>query len=338
MPRTTYRLVTTTPELLSQINPENLKLKLQFLKEKNMRSSDGTIKNYDSDLNIFFVYNLQYNNNKFFIDIKKLEFSEFFAFCTTELKWGSARFGRMKACLSSFSNFIEKFFDSEYKDFRNVILRAVESMPKSERREKTIMSEKQVNDLLSYLSETIKDDQGACWFALSIASGARFAEILRFTTDIIDENNTVFDGLFLETTKQIKTKGRTKEGKMQKKYIIKDLFLPYYKKWLVEREKIMVANNKNHNFIFIKPNGDPAEEGTIRSWLPKLEKFLNVPFYSHCARHFFVTYLSKAGLSAELIVELTGWTSSDMYKIYNDLGVKDREWKELVNLKEYLNK
>lgn len=31
-----------------------------------------------------------------------------------------------------------------------------------------------------------------------------------------------------------------------------------------------------------------------------------------------------------------GWKSGEMYKIYNDLSSKDREWKELEKLKDYL--
>ena len=49
--------------------------------------------------------------------------------------------------------------------------------------------------------------------------------------------------IFLETTKQIKTKGRTKQGKLLTKYLIKDIFLPYYHEWLPIREKIMKENN-----------------------------------------------------------------------------------------------
>ena len=60
MSRKTFKMQTTTPELLEQINSENKKLAEQFLKEKNSRSSSLTIKNYESDLNIFFVWNLYF--------------------------------------------------------------------------------------------------------------------------------------------------------------------------------------------------------------------------------------------------------------------------------------
>ena len=80
MPRKTYRNIITSNELISQINPKNISIINKFLKDKAIRTSGKTITVYESNLNIFFVWNLQYNNNKFFIDIKKLEFSEFFSF------------------------------------------------------------------------------------------------------------------------------------------------------------------------------------------------------------------------------------------------------------------
>lgn len=338
MGRKTFRKIITSPELIAQINPKNLRLMERFLKEKNTRSSDTTVEGYKSDMLIFLCWNVQYNENLFFPDIKKIQFSDFFSFAVEELQWGSARFGRVRSCLSSFSDFIIKYYDSDYPNFKNVILKAIEGMPKVERRTKTILSEEQVNGVLNYLANEIHKPQEAAWLALAVSSGARFSELLRFTTDIIDPESTAFDGIFLITTKQIKTKGRTRQGKMLNKYIIKDIFLPYYNAWLPEREKIMKENNQDHTSIFIKSDGTPAEEGTVRSWLNKIEKFLGVPFYPHCARHHIVTNLSRIGLTAELIVHLMGWTSESMYKIYNDLSIDEKEFKELSKLKESLAK
>jgi integrase len=336
MSRKTFRLVIVTPELLEKVNPKNLELGKKFLKEKNTRSSDGTIKGYESDLNIFWCYNLENNDNKFFVDIRKIEFADFFSYCMSELKWSSARFGRMRSCLSSFSQFIEKFYDDSFPMFKNVILKSIESIPKNPVREKTILSEEQVDGLMKYLSVELNEPQEACLLALAIGSGARISELLRFTTDIIDENNTAFEGLFIETLKPVKTKGRSKMGKMLYKYIIKDAFLPYYKTWLAEREKILNKNNKQHNYLFIKKDGSPAELGTIRSWQEKWETFLGVPFYAHCLRHYLVTRLARLGMNQDLIVELMGWSSSEMFKVYSDLTAKDREWKELEKLKGIL--
>lgn len=130
MPRETFRDKITSPELTKQINPENIKLMEKFLKDKAIRTSQKTIVVYESNLTMFLTWNLLYNENKFFIDIKKLEFSDFFSFASTELKLGSARLNNLRSTLSSLSSFIEKFFDEDYPDFRNVILRIVESSPK----------------------------------------------------------------------------------------------------------------------------------------------------------------------------------------------------------------
>lgn len=331
MSRKTFRDKITSPELTKQINPENIKLMQKFLKDKSIRTSNKTIVVYESNITMFLTWNLLYNENKFFIDIKKLEFSDFFSFASTELKLGSARLNNLRSTLSSLSNFIERMMDEDYPNFRNVILRIVESSPKEMRREKTILTDEQIEDLLNHLEE--KDKQQACWVALAITSGARFTELLCFETNLIDENRTAFGDLFLETTKQIKTKGRGKSGKLLYKYILKEKFLPYYKEWLEERAKILKQKKLNHTFLFIKQDGQPATGATVRGWIDGFEKYLGVPMYAHALRHYLVTLFSKKNIPQPLIKELMGWSSAEMVSVYDDSSMKDRDYEELKNLK-----
>jgi len=334
MGRATFRKIITTPEKLDEVNPKNKTLQKQFLKNKSITCSETTITGYESDLNIFFVYCLDYLDNKFFVDIKKLEMSEFFSYCTEELQWGSSRLNRMRSALSSLSQFIERFMDDDYPDFRNIVLKVIDSAPKSEKREKTVLSDDKVDWLLQYLSET--DKQKACWLALAVASGARFSELLRFEVSLIDENNRAFDDIFLETTRQIRTKGRGKTGKLLHKFIIAEIFLPHFKEWLPERKKIMEENNEDHDYLFIKRNGKPAVDGTIRSWVNSIDKLIEEDFYAHALRHYLTTYLSKKGLPARLIRDLFGWSSIDLVEIYDDSTSKDKNWEELKALKKDL--
>lgn len=335
MSRKTYKKIIVTPELLSQVNPKNIALRDMFLKEKNARTSDKTTVAYLSDLNIFFVHNLLYNENKFFVDVKKLELSQFFSYGLEELKWGSARYSRMKACLSSLSNFIERMLDDEYPNFHNIILKSVEPVPKEFVREKTVFSDEEINNLIENL-EKDGETQIVCWLSLAIASGCRFSELLRFTLNIIDENNTAYEGIFLETTKAIKTKGRGKTGKLLKKYIIKDIFWDKYMKWLPLREKIMKENGKEHNSIFIKSNGNPASESTARGWISKVQSYLNKPFYCHSLRHYSVSFLGRKKIQPELIRSLFGWNDINLVFLYDDVEAKDKSWPELENLKQHL--
>ncbi len=331
MPRKTFRKVITTDENIKSINPENIGLVEMFLKEKSQRTSPKTINNYRSDANIFFVWNYLYNGNKLFVDIKKLELSNFFTFTVEELKWGSERFKRMRSFLSSLSIFIEKFLDDKYPNFRNIVLKTIDSVPKEARREKTILSSEQVESLLKHLSET--NSQMACWLALSVYSGSRFSEILRFTTDIIDINHTAFGDLFIETLKPIQTKGRGRTGKLLYKYILREKFIPYYTQWIQKREEIMTKTGKSHNYIFIKDDGSPAKDGFVRGWISYMEKWLGINIYAHAFRHFLVTEFSRKNIPPMLIKDLVGWTSIQMVEVYDDLTAKDKEWKELDNLK-----
>jgi integrase len=331
MSRKTFRDIITSPELTKQINPENIKLMEKFLKDKSIRTSPKTIVVYESNMTMFLTWNLLYNENKFFVDIKKLEFSDFFSFASTELKLGSARLNNLRSTLSSLSNFIERFFDEEYPNFRNVILKVIDSSPKEMRREKTILTDKQIENLLEYLSKN--DKQQACWLALAVTSGARFTELLCFETDLIDENRTAFGDLFLETTRQIKTKGRGKSGKLLYKYILKEKFLPYYKEWFIQRERILKEKKLKHNYLFIKQDGNPATGATVRGWIEGFEKHLEVPIYAHALRHYLVTLLSKKNIPQPLIKELMGWSSSEMVQIYDDTSARDRVYEGLENLK-----
>lgn len=340
MPRPTFRKVITSEEYLEEIHRENKQLINRYLKEKNRICSDATIVGYQSDLNIFFVWNLLYNNNKFFCDIKKREFADFFSYGVDELHWSGNRFSRIRAVLSGLSDMIEKFYDEEYPLFRNVILKVIETMPKNPVREKTVLREDQVNDLFDFILNVRKKPQEACLLALAVASGARASELLRFSITNIDKRNTAFDGLFLETLRPIKTKGRTKTGKPLIKYIIKDIFLPYYEMWLPERNRIMELHGQNHDALFIRQqDGRPIGIDGIRLWVEHWENHLEIPLYPHCFRHYMITYLSKLGLPSDFIIDITGWGNGGegMYRIYNDLGAKDRKW-NLESLKQAVNK
>jgi len=329
--RETFRKVITSPELIEQINPKNKQLADRFLKNLSTKRSPKTIEVYRSNLNIFFCWNLENNDNEFYIDIKKYILMDFFDFCATELKWSSNRYAQMHSCLSSFSTWIENIYDEKYPTFRN-LLPKIEKLPKETVRKKSVFTKDELDVLMEWLGENGYIDE-QCLLALIMASGARVSELLRFTTDLIDENHTAFEGLFLETTDEMQVKGRGVNGKHIERYIIKDLFLPYYKKWMPIREQIMKENGENHNSIFIKQDGSPATLSSIRARMEKWDKVLSKHWYPHAGRHFWTTYLSSIGLEKELIQELQKWSSDSLVDLYNDATAKDRKWKNLDKLK-----
>lgn len=332
--RETYRKIITSPELTAQINSKNIKLMERFLKNFATKRSPNSVVSYRSNLTMFFTWNLLENNNIFFVDIKKIHLMDFFDYCVTELKHSPNRYAQMHSCLSSFSAWIENYLDDDYENFRN-LLPKIEKPVKEAVREKTVLKKEDIDKLMKYLEDNNKI-QDQCLLALAIACGARVSELARFTTDLIDENNVVFDGLFLETTKKITTKGRGITGKMLIKYILKDMFIPYYKMWLPVREKIMKETGQTHNSIFITKDGLPASADRLRDWMSDWSDVVNQPCYPHNFRHYHISFLKSLDLEDDFIVYLTGWSESTghgMISIYNDATAKDRQWKNLDRLK-----
>ena len=338
--RETFRKIITSEELINAINPENKKLMNRFLKNFATKSSPKSVTVYKSNLNMFFCYCVENLDNKAFKDIRKLDFLDFSDYALTELKWSPARFANMVSCLSSFSDWIETYMDDVkgYENFRNIV-KKIEKPVKEAVREKTILKEEDMDKLFSVLEEQGKV-QEQCLLALAISCGARVSELARFTVDLIDENNTVFDGLFLKTTEKIVTKGRGTGGKKLDKYILKEMFLPYYQKWLPIREQIMKETGKEHNYIFVTKDGNPANADRLRDWIGTWSNIVNQPMFPHCLRHYNVSLYKRLNLDDNLIVYLTGWAEGsghNMIAIYNDNDIADEKFECLSNLKDFLN-
>ena len=335
--RETYRKVITSEELIAQINPENIKLMERFLKNFATKRSPKSVIVYRSNLTMFFCWCVENVDNKAFTELRKIEILDFFDYALSELRWSPNRFANMHATLSSFSAWIENYYDEDYPEFRN-LLPKIEKPVKENVREKTVLQKEDIDNLMNYLEKN-NMVQEQCLLSLAISCGARISELARFTTDLIDENNTVFDGLFLETTREIVTKGRGINGKMLKKYILKDMFLPYYKKWLEVRKEIMEDTEQTHDCIFITKDGLPANADRLRDWMSNLSDIVGKPLYMHSLRHYNVSMYKRIGLEDDFIVYLTGWSEStghSMISIYNDMTAKDRTWKNLDKLKNAL--
>ena len=332
--RETYRKVITSPELTAQINPENLKLMERFLKNFATKRSPNSVVVYRSNLTIFLTWNLLYNENELYTNVRKIDFMDFFDFGVTELKWSPNRYATVHSALSSFSSWIENYMDERFPLFRN-LLPKIEKLPKETVRKKSVFKKDELDKLMDWLGKQEKVNE-QCLLALIMSSGSRASELLRFTTDMIDENHTAFDGLFLETTEDIRVKGRGVNGKYIPRYLIKDIFLPYYNKWLPIREQIMKNTGKTHNFIFIRSDGEPAQVSTIRSWMEKWDDVLDKHWYPHAGRHFWCSYLLSIGLEKQLVQELQAWSSDALVDIYNDNSAKDMKWRGLEKLRAAL--
>lgn len=321
MPRKTKRNAITSPELIAQINPENAMLISDFIDYlRSTQKSETTIAVYKNDLEIAFVWALKFNNNHAFPNWTKREVVRFQNWLVNENGNSPARVRRIKATLSSLSNYIESVLDEDYPTFRNVIHK-IESPVSQPVREKTILSDEQIDRLLDHLTEEGQFDR-ACLVALAVCSGRRKSELPRFKVDYFKDENLICDGALYKTSEKIKTKGRGVNGKQIYCYTLAKKFKPYFDRWMQYRAK----NGIESEWLFPHRENpsEPIKVATLNSWAAGFGKYLGVDFYMHSLRHCWTTGLIRAGLPETVIKELAQWSSLDMVAIYNDCDAEEQ--------------
>jgi len=303
---------------LEKVNPINLALIKDYLEYlDSIDRSSGTINTYESDLNIFMIWYMENCENKLFTDIKKRDVIKYQNYLLNDLKLSPARIRRLRATISSLSNYILNILDDEFPTFQNIINKIPAPLNQNTR-EKTILTDEQIEFLLNYLVENKKYQQ-ACFLACLAGSGVRKAETILFKESFfVDENYE--DGLY--TTPLIKTKGRGKSGKIIAKYIIKAVVQKYVDLWKEERKILGVDIDD----LFVSKKDSKWESiktSTIDSWCEQFSKILNVDFYAHSMRHFFATYLARNNVPLSKIKDMMGHESVDMSQLYVDINEKE---------------
>lgn len=311
MARTTVYNPTVTEEKWNSVNQDNKDLLNEFIEYlQSTDKSQGTITNYTSDIKIAFIWTLENLKNKSFTDYTKRDVMRYQNYLLNTMNVSSNRIRRMKASLSSLSNFIENVLDDDFPDFRNIINK-IPAPVKEAVRTKTVLEDNQVQECLDSLIVDGKI-QIACALALAWSSGARKSELLRFKISDFKDENIMFGSLY-KTTEKMKTKGRGSKGKLLYRYCLRNKIKPYLDLWIQERKRLGVSDDIDEIFLVQRKNGfDLAKVSTLDSWSETIEKKLGVDFYFHCLRHNFTTELSKSGIPANVIKDIVGWNSVEM--------------------------
>ena len=151
MSRKTKMNSITSPELLAQVNPDNKQLLADFLDYlRSVQRSETTIAGYENDIQIAFVWGLQNNHNEFFVKWTKRNVVAYQNWLLNSNENSPARIRRLKASLSSLSNYICNVLDDEFPEFRNIINK-VENPVNRPVREKTVWEDEELEALLEKL-------------------------------------------------------------------------------------------------------------------------------------------------------------------------------------------
>lgn len=319
MARSTKMNNITSPELLEQVSQKNKQLLADFLDYlRSVQRSETTIHGYENDIQIAWVWGLQHNDNKFFVEWTKRNIVAYQNWLLNTNENSPARIRRLKAALSSLSNYIEGVLDDEFPNFRNIINK-VENPVNRPVREKTVWEDDELDDLLEKLVEK-KDYEKACYLALAMYSGRRKSELCRFKVSDFTDERLVCGGALYKSA-PIKTKGQG-GGKLIPCYTLAKKFKPYLDLWMEYRKE----HNIESEWLF--PNKkNPSENvpiSSINSWSNTFSRLSGKSAYIHSLRHYFTTSLAKAGIPDGVIQSIVAWESSDMVRLYTDLDADEQ--------------
>ena len=308
----------TSDEKTALINKKNLRLKDDFLLYlKSVQRSPGTISGYDNDLLIVFTYILENLDNKEFQRITKRDLIGLQNWLISNGN-SSARIRRIKAAISSLSNYCENILaddDPDFDGYRSIV-RKIENPPLQAVREKTVWEDEELDALLSKLMER-KQYEKACYVALGMYGGRRKAEMCRFKVSDFADDKLVCDGALYKSA-PILTKG----NKYLECYTLAKKFKPYFDAWMKRREELEIESE------WLFPDADdpscPIRISTVNSWAVTFTKLSGRDFYAHSLRHYFVSALSRAGIPDNVVVQIIGWSSSEMFNVYNDNSKDDQ--------------
>ena len=298
----------TSEEKLAQVNEDNLELEDDFL--EHLVSTDraaSTIVQYRAALHIFWVWNLDYNKNKCFVDMTKREVSKFQNHALNVWGWSPRRMRFVKSTMRSLENYIINILDDEYPNYKR-IWDKIENPVNEAVREQPIFTDDELEDLLSKLVDR-KEYMKACVLALMIYGGRRKAEIPRFKVSYFNKENLICDGALYKTPEKIKTKGRGQRGKMLYCYTLAKPFQPYLDLWLKERENCGITSE--WLFPAIKDGkwtDEPMNTSTLDSYARTFTKLAGKPWFPHLCRHRATTRYVEAGIPANVIKDIFGWS------------------------------
>jgi site-specific recombinase XerD len=285
---------------------ESLELYNKFLKyEKNL--TPNTIIAYRNDLLLMTDFFIK-NNVKDVSEISLQVFRSFLKFLD-KYQYGN------RTLLRKFSSYINYFKFLEKNSLISVQFSQAISLPKSEKRFYSFLSESEIKDLLDAIGESNNFEiRDRALFELFYSTGARISEITGITLDKIDIINN-----------EIEVFGK---GRKSRTVYLNCVASDKLKQYLNIRNSFLFDSKKNsykkNNFLFLNKNGGNLSSRFIRillgNYLKKAQ--INKKISPHGLRHSFASHLLQEGAGIRVVQELLGHENVATTQIYTHLNLK----------------
>lgn len=289
---------TTDSEAYRKVRPSNKSLLDEFLKYlKSIGRSQGTLREYRNHLRLFFIWNLNHNDNKDFSGITKNDFIKFQDVMHHDWKLKTSSIRNIEAAVSSLANYIARSGLSE--GYVNVFRDMKTKMTQIQER-RLNYDEVDVDFMLEILTE-VEHYRDACLVALVVYSGMSKHDVAALQMACFDKPEVYYKRFY-----KIQVNNRWF-------YIIKDMFDPYLDNWKEQRKVLGIRSQ----WLF------PASERPSRhiglDGIGEIFRYINdVDFSIYWASmaEYAIKEFMKLDISYEMLREMAGIDKKDMITMY----------------------
>ena len=285
------------PEKLKNINKKTIELYNKYKIDMTIRElSIKSIAGYENDLQNWFIYIYDNQDNQCIIELEEDDIVEFIYYCKINGN-NSRRIKRRLSSISAFYKFLRRkkiikenpleFFERPKKD-TDIITQ-------------TFLTQEQVDLMKQKLKEN-GDLQLEVYALFSLSTMARVNAVSNVEWEQIDFNTRTVNNVL------------EKEAKLVTLYFSKEV-----QELLLKLKKYREENNiDDGGFVFItryNKKWNNAVKGTLQQWVKKVGEMIGVPFlHNHDFRHSQSQLLKLAGMPIEQISELLNHSSLDVTK------------------------
>ena len=290
------RIILHNKEKLQNVNPETLAIMQKYKIDMSMRNlSPRTQLHYAYDLEQWFIYILDHQQNRSIKELTDDDITEFIYFCMSEGN-NSERIKLRLATISAIYRFMrkKKMICENPTEFIDRPKRGLKIIPQ------TYLTAEQVAMMREKLIGN-NNLQLRVYAMLSLSTMARVNAIASIRWDQIDFENKIIKGVV------------EKEGKIVDLY-----FSDEVKYLLIQLKNQRKENNRNdYGWLFFsgRNKDKPICVGTLGVWCKRIGAMIGVPtLHPHDFRHSGATLLKNAGMALEDVSTLLNHDSTQTTK------------------------
>lgn len=335
--RPNYKFI-AKPEIIAKICPENKSLMDEFRNYLVASGyADGSVLQYCNNVKIFMCWNVEFNENKPFLEIQKADFARYQKHGIQEWNWAPHRVNTAVSSVCVLGNFVSQYVDSKYKN----PARSIPNVHGLEIRKRSFFTKQDFDVLLKKLVADGKIGH-ACLLALAISSGLRANELPQLKVKWFTKKNLLNTdaGQVYRTPEEIQIRGVNKEKRMCHVHILKAPMQKYLNLWIKYRKE----HGYQSEYLFpsagtreMKTGSKKMSQYDVKNWGLDIDRYSgDKAFYWTACRSYFQESIKKSGLPESLVQLLSENIQQRDFFFEEDKPVEKKELTEEQAIKKNL--